>query len=41
MTKDVLDKMDTRRKSKPNTDVYKQLDKEIKGEWHAAKERPR
>ena len=30
MTNDILDKMDTRRKAKPNTDVYKQLDKEIK-----------
>ena len=26
MTNDILDKMDTRRKAKPNTDVYKQLD---------------
>ena len=39
MTKDILDKMDTRRKAKPNTDVYKQLDEEIKSECHAAKER--
>ena len=39
MTKDILDKMDTRRKAKPNTDVYKQLDEEIKHECHAAKER--
>ena len=31
--------MDTRRKVKPNTDVYKQLDGEIKSECHAAKER--
>ena len=30
MTKYILDKMDTRRKAKPNTDVYKQLDEEIK-----------
>ena len=41
MTKDILDKMDTRRKAKPNTDVYKQLDEEIKSECHAAKERIR
>ena len=40
MTKDILYKMDTRRKAKPNTDVYKQLDEEIiKNECHAAKER--
>ena len=39
MTKDILDKIDTRRKTKPNTDVYKQLDEEIKSECHAAKER--
>ena len=39
MIKDILDKMDTRRKAKPNTDVYKQLDEEIKNECHAAKER--
>ena len=39
MTKDILDKMDTRRKAKPNTDVYKQLDEEIKSECHVAKER--
>ena len=38
MTKDILDKMDTRRKAKPNTDVYKQLDEEIKSECHAANE---
>ena len=37
MTKYILDKMDTRRNAKPNTDVYKQLDEEIKSEWHAAK----
>ena len=36
---DILEKMDTRRKAKPNTDVYKQLDEEIKSECHAAKER--
>ena len=39
VTKDILDKMDTRRKAKPNTIVYKQLDKKIKCECHAAKER--
>ena len=39
MTKDSLDKMDTRRKAKLNTDVYKQLDEEIKTECHAAMER--
>ena len=39
MIKDILDKMDTRRKAKPNTEVYKQLDKEIKSEYHTAKER--
>ena len=39
MTKDIFDKIDTRRKSKPNTYVYKQLDEEIKSECHAAKER--
>ena len=39
MTKDILDKIDTRRKAKPNTDVYKQLDEEIKSECHAAMER--
>ena len=39
MTKYILDKMDTRRKEKTNTDVYKQLDEEIKSECHAAKER--
>ena len=39
MTNDILDKIDTRRKAKPNTDVYKQLEEEIKSEWHAAKER--
>ena len=38
MTKDILDKMGTRRKAKPNTEVYKQLDEEIKSECHAAKE---
>ena len=38
MTKDISDKMDTRMKVKPNTDVYKQLDEEIKSECHAAKE---
>ena len=38
MTKDILDKIDTRRKAKPNTDVYKQLVEEIKSECHAAKE---
>ena len=37
-TKDIFDKMDTIRKAKPNTDVYKQLDEEIKSECHAAKE---
>ena len=30
MTKDILDKMNTRRKAKSNTDLYKQLDEEIK-----------
>ena len=30
--------MNTRRKAKRNTDVYKQLDEEIKSECHAAKE---
>ena len=39
MTKYILDKMDSRRKAKQNTDVYKQLDEEIKTECHAAKER--
>ena len=39
MTKYILGKMDTRRKVKTNTDVYKQLDKEIKSECHAAKMR--
>ena len=39
MTKDILDKMDTRRKAKSNTNVYKQLDEEIKSECHAEKER--
>ena len=39
MIKDILDKMDTRRKAKPNTNVYKQLDEEIKSECHAEKER--
>ena len=38
MTKDILDKLDTRRKAKPNT-KYKQLDEEIKRECHATKER--
>ena len=32
MTNDILDKLDPRRKAKPNTDVYKQLDEEIKSE---------
>ena len=41
MTNDILDKMDTRRKANPNTDVYIQLDEEIKNECHAAKERMR
>ena len=39
MTKDILDKMDTGRKAKPNTDIYKQLDVEFKSKCHAAKER--
>ena len=39
MTKDILAKMDTRRKAKQNTDAYNQLDEEIKRECHAAKER--
>ena len=39
MTKDRLDKMDIRRKAKPNTDVYKQLDEKMKSECHAEKER--
>ena len=39
MAKDILEKMDTRRKAKPNTDVYKQLDEEIKSECHTTKER--
>ena len=39
MTKYILDKMDTRRKAKPNTDVYKQLEEEIKSDCHAEKER--
>ena len=30
--------MDARRKAKPCTDVYKQLDEEIKSECHAARE---
>ena len=38
ITKNILDKMDTGRKAKLNTDVYKQLDEEIKSECHAAKE---
>ena len=38
ITKYILDKMDTRRKAKPNTDVFKQLDEEIKSEYHTAKE---
>ena len=38
MSKDILDKMDTRRKAKPNTDVYKQPDEEIKSKCHAAKQ---
>ena len=39
MTKDILDKMDTRRKAKPNTNVYKQLAEKIKSECHAANAR--
>ena len=39
MTKYILDNMDTRRKAKPNTDVYKQLNEEIKSKCHAAKDR--
>ena len=38
MTKDILDNMYTRRTAKPNTDVYKQLDKKIKSECHVAKD---
>ena len=39
MTKDILDKIDIRKKAKPNTDIFKQLDDEIKSECHTAKER--
>ena len=39
ITKDILAKMDARRKVKLNRDIYKQLDEEIKHECHAAKER--
>ena len=35
MTKDILAKMG----AKPNTDIYKQLNQEIKREGHATKER--
>ena len=35
----MLAKMYTRRKDKPNTYIYKQLEEEIKRECHAAKER--
>ena len=38
MNKDILAKMETRRNAKPNTDIYNQLDEEIKRQCHAAKE---